>query len=188
MNEQNSEQRRLQRLYEQEIIANGSLNVAFPKKTAVLLMIPVVLLSAWVLFCVGLLLSFIIVDIGAVAKLIILGMPHILGFLILPLALDILLFRLIVGGYSCTYKADNIEFTVTRKNLNLLNILYKNAVSVEYKPMKFLWINQGFHVIITMKTYTLSLDYVVPSKKMLFHPEDFPFEIIRKKIGEQNVD
>lgn len=188
MNEQNSEQRRLQKLYEREVVGKGTLHVAFPKKTAVLMMMPVVLLSAWVLFFAGLLLSIIIINISSIVKILLFGLPRIIGFLILPLAVDILLFRLIVGGYSCTYKADNLEFTVTRKDLNLLNILYRDAVSVKYKPMKFLWIHQGFHVIIMMKTYKLSLDYVVPSKKMLMHPEDFPFEIIRRKIGEQNVD
>ncbi len=106
--------------------------------------------------------------------------------IILPIAITIILFRIILRGYSCRYKANNIEFVIYRKGIAIIDLLYKDAVSVEYKPLKFLWFRQGFRVVITMKKYTLEFDYVELSSAKRQHPEDFPFEIIRRKIEEQN--
>lgn len=108
--------------------------------------------------------------------------------IILPIAITIILFRIILRGYSCRYKANNIEFVIYRKGIAIIDLLYKDAVSVEYKPLKFLWFRQGFHVVITMKKYTLEFDYVELSPVKRQHPEDLPFEIIRRKIEEQNPE
>ena len=106
--------------------------------------------------------------------------------IILPIAVIIILFRIILRGYPCRYKANNIEFVIYRKGIAIIDLLYKDAVSVEYKPLKFLWFRQGFHVVITMKKYTLEFDCVELSFRKRQHPEDLPFEIIRRKIEEQN--
>ncbi|MCH5196259.1 MAG: hypothetical protein J1F28_06070 [Oscillospiraceae bacterium] len=112
-------------------------------------------------------------------------------FMLLPAIVEIVLFRYIIRGYACDYTANRVEFCITRKGRTVMNILYKDAVSVEYRPMKFLWAEQGFHVTIKMKSYSLFFDYVVP-RAMRFHTDNFPFEIIireivRRKIGEQDV-
>ena len=111
---------------------------------------------------------------------------YIATYMLLPLVFEIFWFRVIISGYVCDYEANHVEFRITRKGRPIMNVLYKNAVSVEYKPMKFLWVEQGFHVTVKMKSYSFCFDYVVPHA-MRFHEEYFPFEIIRRKIGEQDV-
>lgn len=149
-------------------------------------MIPVVLLTGYLLFLVVNILITVVTNIMFIAELVLFGLVHIITLFLLPLVIDILLFKIIASGYSCSYKADNLEFVLKRQDKTLANILYKDAVSVEYKPLKFLWLEQGVRVKITMKNYALNFNYVVP-RKMLSHPENFPFEIIRHKIGEQNA-
>ncbi|MCH5204446.1 MAG: hypothetical protein J1F03_06840 [Oscillospiraceae bacterium] len=111
---------------------------------------------------------------------------YIVTYMLLPLVFEVFWFRIIISGYACDYEANNVEFRVTRKGRPVMNILYKNAESVEYTPMRFLWVEQGFHVTIKMKSCSYSFDYVVPHA-MLNHRESFPFEIISRKIGEQNA-
>lgn len=149
-------------------------------------MIPVVLLTGYLVFMAVIVILAVITNITLLAEIILFGLLNLVVYFLFPLIIDILLFKIIMSGYSCSYKANNIEFIIRRKNKTVMNILYKDAISVEYKPMKFLWLEQGVRVKITMKNYELNLNYVVPHK-MLSHPEYFPFEIIRKKIGEQNA-
>lgn len=112
---------------------------------------------------------------------------YILMYMLVPAVAEVVLFRYTVRGYACDYEANQVQFSITRKGNTVMNILYKNAESVEYKPMKYLWVEQGFHVTIKMKGYSHNFDYVVPHA-MLNHRENFPFEIISRKIGEQDAD
>lgn len=170
---------------QRDITAYGTMRCAYRKKTAVLLMIPVVILAVYLL---------------VMALLIILSFirngPFYYGLVfmwtlmyILPEAVvEVLLFKTVVRGYDCTYKANDTEFTVYGRNEIIMHILFKDAVDVEYKPMKFLWVKQGLHVFVKTKNNTYSFDYVTPSRRYLREHDDIPFELIRSKMGEQNAD
>ena len=152
------------KLYEKTIIGRGVIRCAFSKKHTALLMIPLGLITLYLLFALSITLWGIITnpyELGFLIMGVIYDPLYYLLMLALPLAADILLFNGILGGYACQYKANNLEFIIYRKGRGILSLLYKDAVSVEYKPMKFLWAKQGVHVTIKMKTYSLHFDYVV---------------------------
>lgn len=182
---------REQKIYEHTVIGQGEVRRAFSKKQTALLMIPVVILVLYLLFCAVILVMSQISDpttLGNLLLSLVIDPTHLVLMIILPLLIMLLLFKTILGGYACRYKANNLEFVIYRKGSAILNLLYKDAVSVEYKPLNFLWFEQGFHVVITMKKYTLDFDYVELSFRKRQHPEDFPFEIIRRKIEELNAE
>lgn len=151
---------------------------AYSLKTTVLMSVPLALNALYLLFTLYNLFFYLTNFMMAFA--------YIATYMLVPLVLEIFWFRIIISGYAYDYEANNIEFSITRKGKSVMNIIYKDAVSVEYKPMKYLWVEQGFHVTIKMKGYSHNFDYVVP-RAMLNHRENFPFEIIRQKIGEQNA-
>lgn len=164
---------------------------AFSKKQTALLMIPVVILVLYLLFCAVILVWSQISDpayLGNLLVSLVIDPTNLIFKLFLPFAALVVLINVILNGYACRYRANNLEFLIYRKGKAVLNLLYKDAVSVEYKPMKFLWFNQGYHVIIKMKKYTLDFDYVETSFRHRQHPENFPFEIIKKKIEELNAE
>lgn len=177
------------KIYEKTLIGQGVIRRAFSKKQTALLMIPLVIISLWVLLCLVSIVVGTIRDITHLGNLVLVFLVdplYIISLYILPPAAGIILFRFIVGGYVCRYKANNLEFVIYRNGKGIINLLYSDAVSVEYKPMKFLWVEQGVHVTIKMKSYSLSFDYVVTPRKYLGRTEEYPFEIIRRKIGEQH--
>ncbi|MCH5208627.1 MAG: hypothetical protein J1F04_07055 [Oscillospiraceae bacterium] len=152
--------------------------------------IPLVLVGGFLAFALVVLLITIIQYPPTIAVLVI-REPHYVLLLAALYVFEVVLFRYIIRGYACDYTANRVEFCITRKGRTVMNILYKDAVSVEYRPMKFLWAEQGFHVTIKMKSYSLFFDYVVP-RAMRFHTDNFPFEIInreivRREIGEENA-
>ena len=149
------------------------------------MMIPFVLVGGFLVFALGLLLITTI-QYPPTIVLLIFQKPHYLLYLLLPYVFEVVWFKMTIRGYACDYEANNVEFRVTRRGKPVMNVIYKNAVSVEYKPMKFLWVEQGFHVTIKMKSHSLYFDYVVPHA-MRFHEENFAFELIRRKIGEQDA-
>lgn len=152
-------------------------------------MIPVVILVLYLLFCAVIIVWAQISDpayIGNLLMSLVVDPTNLIVMLFLPFAALVVLVNVILNGYACRYRANNLEFLIYRKGKAVLNLLYKDAVGVEYKPMKFLWFNQGYHVIIKMKKYTLDFDYVETSFRHQQHPENFPFEIIRQKIEELN--
>ncbi|MCH5204448.1 MAG: hypothetical protein J1F03_06850 [Oscillospiraceae bacterium] len=179
------------KLYERTVIGQGVIRRAFSKKQTALLMIPLGLLTLYLLFTAFTVVQAAILDPTSIGQLVLafrVDPLRMLALLVLPIIAEVLLFNGIAGGYTCRYKANNLEFLIYRKGKGIINLLYRDAVSVEYRPMKFLWVEQGVHVTIKMKTYSLSFDYVVAPRKYLGRTEEYPFEIIRKKIGEQNAD
>lgn len=170
---------------QQELTAQGTMRCAYRKKTAVLLMIPVVIIGAYLLIMTFLIILSFIRNGAYYMGLVFMWT---LMYILPEAVVEILLFKYIIRGYDCRYKATETEFTVSRKNDIIIRVLFKDAVSVEYKPMKFLWVEQGLHVFIKTKNNTQSFDYVAPTRRLLRELEDLPFEIIRTKIGEQNAD
>ncbi len=167
-----------------ELIAQGTLRRAYSAKTAALLMIPVVIVAVYLLVMA----FFIIRSIATRAMLIAPALWWILLYILPEAVVEAVLFKIVIRGYDCTYKANDTEFTVFGKNEIIMHVLFKDAVDVEYKPMKFLWVEQGLRVIIKTKNNTYSFDYVTPSRRYLREHGDIPFELIRSKMGEQNAD
>ncbi|MCH5204447.1 MAG: hypothetical protein J1F03_06845 [Oscillospiraceae bacterium] len=186
------EQLRLKLLSERELLGKGVIYRAYSKKIEALMTIPLVLVGGFSAVASVILLVIIISYPPGIAVLIFQKPHYIILFIILPYVFEVVWFKYIVRGYACDYEANQTVFSVTRKGKPILSVIYKNAVSVKYKPMKYLWFDQGFHVTIKMKTYSLKFDYVVP-RAMRFHHDNFPFEIIiqeivRREIGEQNAE
>ena len=186
------EQLRLKLLSERELLGKGVIYRAYSKKIEALMTIPLVLVGGFSA-TVSVILLIIIISYPPGLAVLLIQKPHyIILFIILPYVFEVVWFKYIVRGYACDYEANQTVFSVTRKGKPILSVIYKNAVSVKYKPMKYLWFDQGFHVSIKMKGYSLKFDYVVP-RAMRFHYDNFPFEIIiqeivRREIGEKNAE
>lgn len=189
-------QLRLKLLSERDIIEKGVIYSAYSRKiltvlTIILGLIALYLVSMGCYWAIKFIESCIKVPEGIFIN-VLATIVFILMFMLVPAIVEIVLFRYIIRGYACDYEANHVQFCITRKGKPVMSVIYKNAESVEYKPMKYLWFEQGFHVTVNMKSYSLKFDYVVP-RAMRFHTENFPFEIIireivQRKIGEQNAE
>lgn len=90
-------------------------------------------------------------------------------------------------GTLYNYKADGRGFYITSKKGND-QILYKDVLSVDYTPTKFLWGARGYTVDILMTYGLVRIDYIFPRFNHKIAKQYLPFDVIRRNIPNRDND
>ena len=166
---------------EREIIAQGSFRLGTKGKP---LIICEILAVAATLVAVAYILSIIpvIYMIPFTSGLIELAIYAVIYILLMTVLLDI-----IRGGSEYKYSANQREFSFSRKNGKgaVAHFFYKDILSVDYCPHKFLWFDNGFYVTIETKSGFFTYKYVFPRLRHWIAAKNLPFEVIREQIAEK---
>lgn len=85
------------------------------------------------------------------------------------------------------YKADGRGFYITCREGNA-QIMYKDVISVDYSPTKYLKRDLGYKVVIKTIYGCEVFDYVFPRFNHVIPERDTPFEVIRKNIPPENKE
>lgn len=101
-----------------------------------------------------------------------------------PLIFLLLIFK--IRGPMCRYKADGRGFFVTMRGRGDDIILYRDVLSVDYKPTKLLWRINGFKVDILTKSGVIHYDYIFPNISHRIPRQNLPFEVIRKNMPKRD--
>lgn len=90
------------------------------------------------------------------------------------------------GGAEYKYEANLREFSFSRKKGKgaVAHFFYKDILSVDYCPHKFLWYDNGYYVSIETKSGFFTYKYVFPRFKHWIPAERLPFEVIREQTAE----
>lgn len=80
-------------------------------------------------------------------------------------------------GRKFTYSANGREFVVESKNYPGGHIVYSEVISIDYTPIKFLWILRGFKADMYTRHGKYTYEHLL--KKEIRTEKDLPFEIIR---------
>ncbi len=115
-------------------------------------------------------------------ELIVLAIIAAIYILLMTVLLDI-----IRGGNEYKYQANQREFWFSRKNGKggVAHFFYKDVLSVDYCPHKFLWFDNGYYVSIETKSGFFTYKYVFPRFRHPIAEKNLPFEVIREQIAEK---
>ncbi len=153
------------------VISKGSFFV--PRRCEIIIMLGTILVGVLsTLLCISLLVEDII-------------------FLLIGIAVDLILagiYRMIYRK-EYNYTAYSKEFRISDKKGRTETIYYCDVLSVNYKPMKFLWRERGYHVDIITKYRTITYHCLFLANKKYQNTKDLPFRIIEERIqrGSNNV-
>lgn len=145
----------------------------------------VTITAVWALLCFGLeMLANFLISRGGIYSLDILS--GLLG-IFCPIEPFVILFSIFrIRGPMCRYKADGRGFFVTMKGKGDDIILYRDVLSVDYKPTKLLWKINGFKVDILTRSGLIHYDYIFPKISHKIPRQNLPFEVIRKNMPERD--
>lgn len=93
-----------------------------------------------------------------------------------------------VHGPLHEYRADGRGFFVTIKGKGNEQILYKDVLSVDYKPVKLLWSAYGYKVDILTSYGVIHYDYIYPRFNHKIPRQYLPFEAIRKNMPNKGPE
>lgn len=167
-----------------DVQSYGTFRAPFPKKINIIMYVIAAPFLVWVL-CV----LFLYIRMGVSQ-----GLHTLLtGFLsagndlliisaVIALAIVILILRIIRAGDEYRYKANGREFTVSKKNRPDETVLYRDAKGISYKPIKFLWFDNGYEVEIVTVYGVMKFGYCYPRFNHPIKKEDLPFDIIKRHI------
>ena len=85
-----------------------------------------------------------------------------------------------------SYKADGRAFYVKVKGKGKDQILYRDVLSVEYTPTKFLWFDRGYKVDIVTTYGVVHYDYIFPLFGHRISLEDLPFDVLIRNIPNRD--
>ena len=166
---------------EREIIAQGSFLIG---RTGVPLFVCEILAVAATLVAIAYILSIIpiIYMVPFTYALVELAIYAVIYILLMTVLVD-----LIRGGNEYKYSANQREFSFSRKNGKgaVAHFFYKDILSVDYCPHKFLWFDNGFYVTIETKSGFFTYKYVFPRLRHRIAEKNLPFEVIREQIAEK---
>lgn len=91
-----------------------------------------------------------------------------------------------IHGKLHSYRADGRGFFVSAKGQGDDIILYRDVLSVDYKPTKLLGRVNGYKVDILTKTGIIHYDYIFPKFTHRIPRQNLPFEVIRKNMPERD--
>ena len=169
---------RVREIDEKEIIAQGSFFLGKMGAPRTICIIAEIILSLFELFE---LLSFILQFPTSLfsVKLVITSV-----ITLIYLALSTPLFMYIRGSDENRYSANAREFSFSRRDGKgaVAHFFYKDVLSVDYAPHKFLWHDNGYYVTIETKSGFYTYKYVFPRYKHSIPIKDLPFEVIRSRI------
>ena len=169
---------RSRELDEQEIIGQGSFFLGKMGAPRTICIIAEIILSLFELFE---LLSFILqFPTSLFSEKLVITSGITLGYL----ALSTPLFMYIRGSDENRYFANAREFSFSRRDGKgaVAHFFYKDVLSVDYAPHKFLWHDNGYYVTIETKSGFYTYKYVFPRYKHSIPIKDLPFEVIRSRI------
>lgn len=166
---------------EREIIAQGSFLIG---RTGVPVAVCQILAVAATLVAIAYILSIIpiIYMVPFTYALVELAIYAVIYILLMTVLVD-----LIRGGNEYKYSANLREFSFSRKKGKgaVAHFFYKDILSVDYCPHKFLWFDNGFYVTIETKSGFFTYKYVFPRFRHRIPVERLPFEVIREQIAEK---
>ena len=168
---------------EREIIAQGSFRIG---RTGKQLIICEILAAAATFVAIAYILSAIIPYIMSILfsaeALISTAFVVVIYILLMTVLVD-----LIRGGSEYKYTANQREFSFSRNNGKgaVAHFFYKDVLSVDYCPHKFLWFDNGFYVTIETKSGFFTYKYVFPRFRHRIAEKNLPFEVIREQIAEK---
>ena len=91
-----------------------------------------------------------------------------------------------IHGPLHRYRADGRAFFVTVNGKDKVPILYRDVLSVEYTPTKFLWFDRGYKVDIVTTYGTVHYDYIFPRFNQCISIQDLPFDVIKRNIPNRD--
>lgn len=163
------------------IQAQGMFYTKFDTRLTVVLSI--VIAAAWyfVILIVWRLLWFLTVYLTSTQNIILVTA----AFLI---SIPFLLFHSVTKfhGPLHSYKADARGFYITIAGKGNDQILYKDVLSVDYTPTKFMWGELGYKVDILTTYGVMHYNYIFPRFNHKIPIKDMPFDVIQRNIPEKN--
>lgn len=119
------------------------------------------------------------------------GLVTILTVLTLAATAGVMFFTLLycvkmIHGPLHSYRADGRAFFVTVNGKGKDLILYRDVLSVEYIPTKFLWFDRGYKVNIVTTYGTVRYDYIFYGFKQRISLQDLPFDVIKRNIPNRD--
>ena len=166
---------------EREIIGQGTFLIG---RTGVPVAVCQILATAATLVAIAYILSIIpvIYMVPFTYALVKLAIYAVIYILLMTVLID-----LIRGGNEYKYTANQREFSFSRKNGKgaVAHFFYKDILSVDYCPHKFLWFDNGYYVTIETKSGFFTYQYVFPRFRHPIAEKNLPFEVIREQIAEK---
>lgn len=109
---------------------------------------------------------------------------YIIGITVLYIALSTPICVFLRSGTEYRYSANGREFSFSRRDGKgaVAHFFYKDVLSVDYAPHKFLWYDNGYYVTIETKSGFFTYKYTFPRFKHPISLNDLPFEKIRERI------
>ena len=109
---------------------------------------------------------------------------YIIGITVLYIALSTPICVFLRSGTEYRYSANAREFSFSRRDGKgaVAHFFYKDVLSVDYAPHKFLWYDNGYYVTIETKSGFFTYKYTFPRFKHPISQNDLPFEKIRERI------
>lgn len=166
---------------EREIIAQGTFLIG---RTGVPVAVCQILATAATLVAIAYILSIIpiIYMVPFTYALVELAIYAVIYILLMTVLIDI-----IRGGNEYKYTANQREFSFSRKKGKgaVAHFFYKDILSVDYCPHKFLWFDNGYYVTLETKSGFFTYKYVFPRFRHPIAEKNLPFEVIREQIAEK---
>lgn len=169
---------RVREIDEKEIIAQGSFFLGKTGASRTICIIAEIILTGFLIFW---LVSFI----GAMSSWLRSPIVYItVGIIIAYIIISMPLLVYIRSGNEYRYSANAREFSFSRRDGKgaVAHFFYKDVLSVDYAPHKFLWQDNGYYVTIETKSGFYTYKYVFPRYKHSISTKDLPFEVIRSRI------
>lgn len=169
---------RARKLDEMEIVGQGSFFIGRTGAPRVLCIIAETILSLIELGALLFLLrSFFYIFVSPALFIV-------LGITIAYITLSTPIFVFLRRGTEYSYSANAREFSFSRSDGKgaVAHFFYKDVLSVDYVPHKFLWYDNGYYVTIETKSGFFTYKYTFPRFKHTIMPKDLPFEKIRERI------
>lgn len=118
------------------------------------------------------------------------GSSTVIGIALVIIAQPFIIFYMLthIRGKLHNYKADGRGFFVTTKGGGAEQILYKDVLSVDYKPMKLFGRVYGYKVDILATYGIVHYDYIFPRFSHKIPRQYLPFEVIRKNMPNKDVE
>ena len=109
---------------------------------------------------------------------------YIIGITVLYIAFSTPICVFLRSGTEYRYSANAREFSFSRRDGKgaVAHFFYKDVLSVDYVPHKFLWYDNGYYVTIETKSGFFTYKYNFPRFKHRISQNDLPFEKIRERI------
>lgn len=167
--------------------SQGSFYVKADSRVIILLTVLGMAIGGALVFVIWMSLWFIGMNLDLYVKE---GLRVIVGIVLAIAAQPFIIFYMLthIRGKLYSYRADGRGFFVTVKGGGNEQILYKDVLSVDYKPTKLFGRVRGYKVDILMTYGVVHYDYIFPRFTHKIPRQYLPFECIRKNMPNKDVE